>query len=241
MPYEEPVIQLKKNINSPASPGKLYLLASHIGCTDDIPPRALALLKSADLLIFEEDRPARLVLKCAGIHRPYCKFSEHGEEDTITALEDCLRAGKTATYMSDQGCAQCADPGQKLVALAYRLGAKVLVIPGPSSITAAVMACGFSLSNFYFAGFLPQKKEKRLSEIKKLLTRKEPIILLDTPYRLAALLQDFAGICPPGRRGFLALDITGPEEAYLSGGFAQLAQKVGESSRLNFVLIIEGA
>jgi 16S rRNA (cytidine1402-2'-O)-methyltransferase len=215
-------------------------MASHIGCAEDIPPRALALVKTADLLIFEEDKPARQVLKHAGVQRSYYNFTEHGEEETLAALKACLSAGKTATYMSDQGCAHCADPGQQLVALAYRLNAEVQVIPGPSAITAAVMACGFPLSNFFFAGFLSQKKEKRIGEIQSLARRREGIILLDTPYRLSAVLEDFSRIFPKERRGFLALDITGPQEHYLTGSFARLKEQVEGLEKLNFVLVIEG-
>lgn len=239
MPYEEHVIQPKKNLSASSKRGKLYMLASHIGCPEDIPPRALAILRSADLLIFEEDRPARLVLKSAGVQRSYYKFTEHGETETLEVLRQCLSEGKTATYMSDQGCAHFADPGQRLVELAYRLKAQVLVIPGPSSITAAVMACGFPVGNFFFAGFLPQKKEKRQEEIKRLLERKEALILLDTPYRLRAVLEDFAALCPRGRRGFLALDITGPEEEYLMGSFRELLETIEEGSKRNFVMIVE--
>ncbi len=233
------MLQSKKQNSAPPKHGKLYIMASHIGCPEDIPSRALGLVRTADLLIFEEDKPARQVLKQAGVQRSFYNFTEHGEGETLEALRACLTAGKTATYMSDQGAANCADPGQQLVALAYQLKAEVQVIPGPSSIIAAVMACGFPLGNFFFAGFLSQKKEKRLVEIQNLARRREGIILLDTPYRLAAVVEDFSRVFPKERRGFLALDITGPKERYLSGSFARLREQVEGMEKLNFVLVIE--
>ena len=48
-------------------------------------------------------------------------------------LEKELRAGNDALYMSDQGTPGLADPGRDLVEVAIKIGAKLRVVPGPSS------------------------------------------------------------------------------------------------------------
>ena len=76
--------------------GQLIMASNSLGNPIDTPERSLEALRSSDLLIFEEDRPARLALKTAGIHKEYVKFTEHREEATLDLLKECLRAGKTA-------------------------------------------------------------------------------------------------------------------------------------------------
>lgn len=238
MPHEDQVKQDKNKLRENSPSGTLMMLATHIGRPEDMPRRALAALQSADLLIFEEDRPARSALKSAQVQREYLKFSEHQQKETLSQLRQCLLAGKTATYMSDQGCPTLSDPGGPLLQVAYELKAQIQVVPGPSSLTAAMMACPFALTQFYFAGFLPRDPGQRLEELKALAQRREALIFMDTPYRLGALLS----ACQQSmekRRGFLAVDITGEAESYLLGSFSQLQKKVATLGKKNFVLIIE--
>lgn len=239
MPYEDSVQQDKKPLASKPPRGTLMMLATHIGRADDAPARSIQTLQTADLLIFEEDRPARAALKIAKVHREYLKFSEHQQKETLAALRCCLLEGKTAAYMSDQGCPTFSDPGAALLKLAYELGANVRVVPGPSSLTAALAACPFPLDTFFFAGFLPRTPPARAARLAVLAARPDALILMDAPYRLEALLRACAEAMGK-RRGFLALDITGNEESYLTGTFASLLAQTSTLGKLNFVLIIAG-
>lgn len=216
------------------------MAATHIGCLVDIPARSLNWLKNADLLIFEEDRPAKQVLKAAKVQRDYLKFNEHYQKETLEKLKECLQKQGIALYMSDQGTPNLADPGKALLNIAYQLNAQVVVIPGPSSITAAIAACPFDLSQFSFAGFLPRipaEREQRLSELRQ---RREALVIMDTPYRLKALLAACKAVFPNNHRAFLAIDITGENEEYIAGSFTALQKKAENVTKLNFVLIVEG-
>lgn len=221
--------------------GVLYFAASHIGCLRDIPQRTLEILQKADLILFEEARHARQLLKQAGVHRPFLLFSEHKEPDSLEAVKKSLKNHQTVVYVSDQGCPNLADPGRELLEIAYRLRSQVLVIPGPSSITSALAVCPFDVSQFYFGGFLPRQQEKRLAHIGKLLERQEAVILLETPYRRQAFLQDFCtALGTENRRGFLAFDITGEEEQYLLGTLPQIRTQAESLGKKNFVFVLEG-
>lgn len=222
-----------------AQVGTVLMLSSHLGNPLDIPARSLAALRNADLLIFEEDRPARLALKTAGVHRDYLKFSEHLQNETLAALKLCLQRGGTAAYMSDQGSPTLADPGRAILQLAYQLKAVVQVVPGPCSVTAALSACPFDLSSYHFAGFLPRAKPARDLALKQLNAVPAALVLLDTPYRLSALLEACSQALTPPRKAFLALDISGPAENYRVGSCQELlayAQTLEE--KLNFVLVL---
>lgn len=215
------------------------MLSSHIGNTEDMPLRSIRALKEADLVIFEEDRPARRALKSAKVHREYLRFSEHVQKETLEALRNCLAKGGTAAYMSDQGCPVLADPGFPVLAQAWESGATIQVVPGPSSLTAALSACPFRVTDFYYAGFLPRHAQKRLDKINEIAKRQEAIILMDTPYRLKDLLSSLDHSPAAGRKCFLALDISGPDETWMTGSAARLRKKIETvEKKLNFVLIL---
>lgn len=224
-------------LSQTAAQGKLIMAANSLGLAEDIPARSLAALRQSDLLIFEEDRQARQSLKAAGIHRDYLKFSEHHEQETLEALRLCLQQGGTACYMSDQGMPVVADPGQRLLSIAYQLRAQVVVIPGPSSITAALAACPFLRSGFRFLGFLPREPDERLRTLETVKFEKQVLVLLDTPYRRQALLDAAAQVFGAERQALLALDISGDNEAYHLNSLGKLAKLAID--KLNFVLLID--
>lgn len=216
------------------------MAATHLGEVKDLPVRSLEALREGDLLIFEEDRPARSFLKAAGIHREYMKYSEHKERETVEACEAALKAGKKVVYMSDQGTPGLSDPGRDLAQIAYRVRAKVQVVPGPSSLTAAVAACPFDCSSFLFLGFPPREEPQRVKALKDAAAGRRAIVMMDTPYRLKALLAGCHEAFGKGKRGFVALDVSGPREDFWLGTFAELGQKAGGlDEKLNFVLIVE--
>ncbi|MBI2602922.1 MAG: hypothetical protein HYW48_07695 [Deltaproteobacteria bacterium] len=237
-----------------AKKGTFILASTHIGNVEDTPLRTLAALSSADLLIFEEERPARRLLKLLNerhfgpaqgplFPRPLAHpspffYNEHAPQETLAALRRTLKAGKTAIFVSDQGCPSLADPGQPLTEIAYEMGATVKVIPGPSAVTAAIAACPFPLANFFFAGFLPREEARRRRDLSKLASWNVPLIILDTPYRLHTLLESCDNVLGSKRQAFLAIDISGENEQFIVGNFARLRKLTEEVKKQNFVLII---
>lgn len=219
---------------------RLTMAATHIGNATDIPPRSLEALRTADLLIFEEDRPARSFLKAAGVHREYERWSEHKQNHTLETAVDAFGEGKWVMYMSDQGTPNLADPGHELLKSAYRLGVKVEVIPGPSSITAALSACPFDTRRFEYLGFPPKEPERRRAFLKEYQNADKLLVLLDTPYRMKHLLDACRDVFGGEREGFLALDISGPTETFLAAPLDQIAQQ-GKTSdgKTNFILVID--
>jgi 16S rRNA (cytidine1402-2'-O)-methyltransferase len=228
---------MKKGNKDQSFHGNLIMAANSLGNPKDIPLRALEYAAKADLLVFEEDRMARQVLKAAGLIKPYLKFNEHFQKDTLDTVRDSLKAGNTVLYMSDQGSPCLDDPGKFLVQEAMCVPSQITVIPGPSSLTAALSACPFDISAFYYAGFLPREEEKRQNELQQLAKINKPLVFLDTPYRLHDVLNSCKIALGETWQGFLAVDISGEEEAYFYGSFAHLLTKVNKEKKLNFVLI----
>lgn len=222
------------------SKGCLIMAANSLGNPLDIPSRSLLAVKSADLVVFEEDRMARQVLKAAGIHREYSKYNEHHQTETLEDVKTTLSAGKTVVYMSDQGSPVIEDPGSAMLDIAYRCQSKVVVIPGPSSICAAISACPFATHGYLFAGFLPRETPDRLKKLRELQKLQTPLVIMDTPYRLKALLESCEEVFSKKRRILLAVDISGENEDFLLGTIEQLRHIVAAyTEKLNFVLIVD--
>ena len=229
-----------KIIRHKCQTGTLILAANSIGNPADMPLRSIEALRSADLLVFEEDRPARLALKTAGIHRHYLKLTEHCENETLQAVANALKNGQIVVYMSDQGMPALADPGSELLKIVYHMKSKLVVIPGPSSITAALAACPFVTNKFNFVGFLPRDAQSRQAFLKTLISQPGPYVILDAPYRLVPVLANCADIFGCSHPASLALDISGPLEEYLAGTLNSLLEQAKSlTEKLNFVLILE--
>ena len=218
--------------------GTLYMLSYHLGEDKDTPPRTLELLKEGKLLVFEEAKVARKALKQAGITKQFLLYNEHKQQDSLVRVKETLKAGESVCYMSDQGSPNLCDPGQNLTKCAFELEAPVRVIPGPSSLIAAMSACPFPINGFIFTGLLPRKKEERLRNLKRYAQLKQPIITLDAPYRREALLEACEDLFGKRKSVFLALDISGEFETYFCGMVSKIREKTKEIGKLNFILII---
>ena len=219
----------------------LFMASNHIGNLEDTPKRTSEIVKNADLLIVEEDRKAKELLKHIQIHRNYLKFNEHHQEETLTEIKKAFKLKKTVCYISDQGAPTLCDPGFDVLKIAYEHNVSIKVIPGPSSLTAALSACPFDTSEFFFTGFLPRKPKEKEIKIKSLIRLNSVVILLETPYRRNQLLEFLSKHYGSNRKAFLALDISGSEEEYLYGSFKKLLEQVQNKKKLNFVLIINKA
>ncbi len=218
--------------------GKFIVSATHLGNVQDTPARLVDFLKNADLLIFEEAKPSRKLLKFANITRDFILFNEHKQKETIKELCTALEQGKTALYVSDQGCPGIADPGAPLIAAAMKANAAVQVIPGPSSITAALSASPIPIDRFTYLGFLPREEKARSRELVLHKQSKVPLVVLDTPYRLKNLLASCEQVFGKRQKVLLSMDISGSEEQHHFTSLGSLNEKLDSKTRLNFVLII---
>ena len=139
--------------------------------------------------------------------------------------------------MSDQGSPTLADPGKALLKIAYKVKAKVIIIPGPSAISAAIAACPFKMEPHLYLGFLPRKKEELIKNLKRYISTKVPLVILDTPYRCKQLLTSCQIVFPKKQLAFMAQDISGENEDYITGTFDKIIKLY--KPKTNFVLIIK--
>lgn len=217
---------------------KLFVIATPIGNDQDITLRALQILKAVDLVICEEFKMGSKLLKKYEISKPLENLNEHNEKSkTERLIERFLQEELQAALISDAGTPLFADPGNQLVQQCHYYQIPVIPIPGVSSIMAALMACGLSLQQFLYYGFLPANKAERLRALKKLPVFYD-IVFLEAPYRLKPLLRDMIKALSGKREGIIAYKLTQREEKFFYGNLNELQLMTSTLPKGEFVFIL---
>src|SRR5262252_10069973 len=136
-----------------STPGTLYVVATPIGNLEDLTFRALRVLREVDLIAAEDTRRSIKLLNHYEIRKPLVSLHEHNETRESSRLVSKLLQGQTVALVSDAGTPAIADPGARLVHAARESGIRVVPIPGPSAITAALSVSGLECREFVFMGF----------------------------------------------------------------------------------------
>jgi 16S rRNA (cytidine1402-2'-O)-methyltransferase len=225
----------------PIKKGKLYIVSTPIGNDEDITLRALRVLKSSDFVVCEEGKIGARMLHKLNLHMKMELLNEQNEEEKTIELLKLLEEGNTLSLVSDAGTPVLADPGINLVRACIKRDIKMTVIPGASSIMAAVVRSGFRIDQFLFAGFLNRDNKVRLLELKRLKDEHRTVVLFETPYRLMPLLTACMEVMPD-RNAYLGCNLTMPFESHHYGNFSELFEKFSEMKfKGEFVLCFEGS
>ena len=188
--------------------GILFIVATPIGNLDDITFRAVEVLKSVDIVLAEDTRHSKKLLKHLNIVKPIRAFHEHNEREKTKAIIDELHSGKSIALISDAGTPLISDPGYFLVAQAKKEGLKVVPIPGPTALITALSASGLASDSFTFLGFLPSKQTARVKLLKSLVNKTETSIFYESPKRIFSTLTDMYAIFGDNRQVCLAKELT---------------------------------
>lgn len=217
--------------------GCLYVVAVPIGNYQDITLRAIEILKTVDAVICEEQREGSTLLKKLGIQNQLVCLNEHNEEEQSIALVQRLQTGQSLALVSDCGTPVFADPGYRLIELIAGIGVKIVPVPGASSLMAALSLVDFKLEKFIFGGFLSRDDDHRRQELARLRSSGMTVVLMDTPYRMARLLEDVAHTFGDGTSVLLACDLTLPTEIIYRSTAGNLVRKLN-GKKAEFVLIV---
>ncbi len=141
----------------------LYLVSTPIGNMEDITFRALNVLKKSDIILCEDTRRSGKLLSYFNIKNQLIPYHKFNEEKISGKIIDSIKKNKIVSLISDAGTPTISDPGMILVKKCIQENLFVFPVPGPSAVTSAVSASGFS-DKYLFYGFLV-KKEKELEKI----------------------------------------------------------------------------
>jgi len=228
--------------------GTLYLIPCPIAdnTNDTLPQKTINKIFELRHFIAERAKTTRRFIKT--LDPPYQiselhieELDKHGQE-SIDKYLNPLRRGKDVGLISEAGCPCIADPGGKLVALAYRENIRVVPLVGPSSILLAMMASGMNGQAFTFHGYLPVKNDQLRSRLRKLEAQAIKTgyaqIFMETPYRSKKIIEMVLKSLMPKTRLCIAKNITGLEEEIKTKRISEWKKAAISEEKYPAILII---
>ncbi len=206
--------------------------------------RAVEVLRSVDLILAEDTRHSAALLKRFGIETRVSSFHEHNEAKLKQSIIAELEGGTDAAIISDAGTPLINDPGFELVRAAHESGIQVIPVPGPSAVIAALSASGLPTDRFLFEGFLPPRREARRRRLRELADRSETLVILESPHRLLAALEDMVEVLGADRMATIAKELTKVFETVRMDTLASLRAWLGEREERQkgeFVILVAGS
>ncbi len=222
--------------------GALYVVATPIGNAADITLRALWVLAHADAIAAEDTRASRPLLARYGIDRPLLAVHEHNENAAAAQITARLAQGERIALVTDAGTPAVSDPGARLIRAVRAAGARVIPVPGASSLLAAVAAAGLNGAGFRFVGFPPAATGARRKWLAALAAHPEACVLFEAPHRVVETVQMLAAVLDPARRVVVARELTKKFETLDEAAAAALPALLARAPpRGEYVLLIDAA
>jgi 16S rRNA (cytidine1402-2'-O)-methyltransferase len=221
-------------------PGRLSVVATPIGCLEDITLRALRILQEADLILAEDTRHTRTLCSKHDIRTPLRSFHAHTNEDKVDLLVAELAAGAHYAIVSDAGTPVVSDPGAYLISRAADAGIDVEAIPGPSAVLAALCVAGLPVRRFVFEGFLPRSGGERTRALDRIAQSPITAVLFESPHRIHATLGDLDRTLGHDRRIALCRELTKMHEQTIRGTAAEVRSRLSDPARGEITVVVEG-
>jgi len=214
--------------NSALKPsGNLYVVATPIGNLEDLTFRALRTLGEVSVIVCEDTRRTRKLLNKYSIKKKLISYYHPKESQKIPQIISLLKQGKDVALVTDSGTPGISDPGYPLIREAITQGIKIIPIPGPAAITAALSAAGLPTHRFLFLGFLPPKKEATKKLLVSLKNEKATLVFYLPTRKLLSFL-DLTRETIGNRQIVIAREMTKIYEEFLRGTTEELLKKLEE-------------
>ena len=220
--------------------GTLHLVATPIGNLGDVTSRAVEVLRSAAFVVCEDTRHSGPWLRSMGVQAPLLSLPAFAEKERIGGIVARLEAGEDGALVTDAGSPGISDPGEALVAEAVGRGIRVVPVPGPSAVIAALSASGLPSGRFHFLGFLPRSGPDRTAVLDEVAGLRATLVLYESARRLGETLADLGKALGP-RRAVVARELTKMHEEFVRGTVGELAARYRDEPPLGeVVVLVEG-
>ena len=167
----------------------LYLVSTPIGNLKDITFRAIEVLKNSSYILCEDTRISKNLLNKYDIKSKLISNHKFNENKNLTTIIYLLKSGEIISLISDAGTPSISDPGAILVNECIKNNIRIIPIPGPSAVATAVSVSGFS-EKFFFYGFLPDKKQILLNELKKISKLESSFVFFISPKKINKIIPE---------------------------------------------------
>lgn len=186
---------------------KLYIIPTPIGNLEDITLRAIRILKEVDLILAEDTRTSKPLLKHFEITTPLQSHHLYNEHEKVNLIIQELKFGRNIALISDAGTPAISDPGFLLVRECIKNDIDVETLPGATAFVPALVNSGLPCERFSFEGFLPQKKGRQ-TKLESLIDEPRTMIFYESPHRLIKTLNSFADYFGEERKASVSREIS---------------------------------
>ena len=169
-------------INDIIKPG-LYCVSTPIGNLGDMTFRAIDILNKSNLILSEDTRVSSKLLSKFNIKTKLLPNHKFNEKKNLNNVLNLLKEKKIISIISDAGTPTISDPGGILINECIKNKIDIFPVPGSSAATAAVSISGFS-NNFFFCGFLPDKKLQIDQLFQKISSLNYSIVFFISPKKI---------------------------------------------------------
>lgn len=215
----------------------LYVVATPIGNLEDVTLRAIRVLKEVNLIAAEDTRKTKRLLDHYGVQTPMTSYYEHNKMTKMGYLLRFLETDDLA-LVSEAGMPGISDPGYELIVAAAKQGTRVVPIPGPSAIVAAVAVSGLPTDQFTYLGFLPRKKSERVHLLGLVSLEPRTLVAYEAPHRLTDALKDLLDVLGD-RRIAVVRELTKLHEEVFRGTISEAIEHF-QQPRGEFTIVVEG-
>jgi len=167
----------------------LYIVSTPIGNLKDITIRAVEILKQSEFILCEDTRISKNLLNKYEIKSKLISNHKFNEKKNILKIIEYLKSGKIISLISDAGTPAISDPGSVLVNECVKNNINIIPIPGPSAVATAISISGFS-DQFYFNGFLPEKKQQVAKELRRLSEFGSSFVFFVSPKKINKIIPE---------------------------------------------------
>lgn len=177
---------------------KLTLVGTSLGNYDDISPRALQKIATAEVVLAEDTRVFGKLKSLMLERNPEIQFRDsqkiisyrdQNHDRVINEILQLLSEDKNIIQISDAGMPAISDPGYKLIRDVLENGFETDVIPSATAVESALLLSGLPTDKFVFIGFLPRKPGKIKKILDEIIPLSISIILYESPFRVRKLLE----------------------------------------------------
>ena len=220
--------------------GKLFLVPTPIGNLEDITLRALQVLKEVDLILAEDTRTSRKLLKHFEIDTPLQSHHMHNEHKTMEGIIHKLKSGTTMALISDAGTPAISDPGFLLTRSCIENDVAVECLPGATAFVPALVNSGLPNDRFVFEGFLPVKKGRQ-TRLQLLANETRTMVFYESPHKILKTLGHFSEYFGVDRPVSISRELTKMYEETVRGTLGEaISHFEAKPPKGEFVIVVGG-
>ena len=228
-------------VKRPSIRAGLYLVATPIGTASDISLRALDLINNADVLIAEDTRNLRKLMKIHEIKlagRSLISYHDHNGQEQRPKILNLIENQKSVVLVSDAGTPLIADPGYQLVREIIAAGYYLSGIPGASAVLSALMVSGLPTDKFLFGGFVPNKENAKKIFFSQYLDLTITLVIYESPSRLVKTLTLLCKIYQKTRNIAVCRELTKKFEDIQRGDLDTVAAHFARQERVKGEIVL---